>query len=129
ARQHTDVHVDGPVPDLERIAPEAFIAAAEIFLKRPLTMAELAELNARFTSSGYDFAAWVQDHLGVPLKQRDGHLAEPFAALLARVFPERRDAQKWNAVWDVCDRVLQLAKRPRPLPQMAIGLAGRGRKA
>lgn len=109
-------------PDLERIAPTAFQAALEAALRRSLDLDDLAELNKRFDSQGNDFAKWVQGRWGIQLKRGDSGLAESFAVLLARVFPERQDGAPWNAIWDICDRVLQLAKGPRRLKPLVIGL-------
>lgn len=100
-------------PDLERIALPGFRAAAEIVLGRALNSNELRELHNRLDSPGNEFANWVWDTLGLALKRRSTASTESFAVLLARAFPDAEPGAKWNVVWEICNRVLQLAKRPR----------------
>ncbi len=109
-------------PDLERIAAPAFKAALEIALQRRLDLGEIDELCRRFGSPGKEFTAWVHEKWGIALKRQDSGRAKGFAVLLATVFPERRGGSKWSAVWDICDRVLMLAKRRSRLKPLVIGL-------
>jgi hypothetical protein len=96
-------------PDLERIAPTAFTTAIEANLKRVLDHEELAELKEHLHLSGKAFAYWIENKWHIRLKSQDSYASEGFSQLLATYFPLRQHEATWNVVWDVCERVLQLA--------------------
>jgi hypothetical protein len=96
-------------PDVERIAPEALLAALGLVRGRPLDLADRRAVKELLSLSGHDFESAVFRRWGIYLKRSDPRHASAFANHLATTFPMAGQGQASDRVWQACERLFRLA--------------------